>query len=155
MTVGDPTHPPPRHSARVWRLGWTVVVVNVVAAVVAVVMNWPAQFGQVGTDARVDVLAKGTAISAPALPMLLLVLALAGVRIGRQWNVIGLTGFCVVAVLVLIGGLGETFAPGTSDTPKTVLVASGVVWAGIAASMITVAIAAFAEHRQGATRARR
>ncbi|MBA3422045.1 MAG: hypothetical protein H0U12_09190 [Thermoleophilaceae bacterium] len=49
-----------------------VLVLNVVAAAVAIAVNWPSQFGQVRTDASEDFLAAGTAISAPVLPVALL-----------------------------------------------------------------------------------
>lgn len=138
------------HVKRVVQLGCGVLALNVLAAIVAVVLNWPAQFGQVGTSARSDVLAKGTAISAPMLPVAILVVSLLLVRAGRGWTVVGLAGYCLVAILVLIGGLGEAVAAETADTPKAVLVASGIVWAVIAVSMLGLGVAAFRE-RQRAT----
>lgn len=54
-----------------------VLIFNVVAAVVAITVNWPAQFGQVGTDAGAEFVRSATAISAPLIPVAaLLVVAL-------------------------------------------------------------------------------
>lgn len=60
--------------------GMVVIAYHVVAGVLAVIMNWPAQFGGVGTDARAEVLTRGTAISAPLLPVLVLVVSLVLVK---------------------------------------------------------------------------
>ena len=61
-----------RSSERLFYFAVVVSVLNVVAAVVAIIVNWPAQFGGVGTDAGKEFLTSGTAISGPVLPALLL-----------------------------------------------------------------------------------
>ena len=63
------------------------VIALLVLNVVAVVVNLPAQFDGVGTDAGSEVFGRGTALSAPWPPMALLVLvaALARVRSGWGW----------------------------------------------------------------------
>ena len=58
---------------RLRRFALAVLVLNVVATVVAVVVNLPSQFGRVGTDAGSEFLTSGTAISAPLLPVVLLI----------------------------------------------------------------------------------
>ncbi len=65
---------------RLSALAAAVLVANLVAAVVAVSVNWPAQFGQVGTEAGAEVLTSGTAISAPLFPVVLLLVAMLLVR---------------------------------------------------------------------------
>lgn len=134
---------------RVLVFGAAVIVLNVVTAAVAVWMNWPTQFGRVGTDAGADVLTSGTAISAPMAPLALLVVSLLLVRAGGRWTIAGLVGFCLVAVVFLIGGLGEAFAPATADVSKTVLVASGIGASAIVAPMLVLAVTAFTELRRG------
>lgn len=113
------------------RLRWfavAVLIANVIAAVVAVIANWPAQFGQVGTDAGADVLTSGTAISAPLFPVaLLLVVVLFAHRPGALgW--IAIVAALFAAALVIIGGLGEVMAEQTADTPRAVLMVGGLTW---------------------------
>lgn len=133
---------------RVIVFGIVVIAYTVIAALVAVIVNWPSQFGYVGTSARADVLVSGTAVSAPLLPIALLVVSLLLVRAGGRWTMAGLAGYSAVALLFIIGGLGEAFAAGTPDTPKVVLVVSGVVAVAIALAMLAFAFAAFQEKRR-------
>ena len=60
-----------------------VLVANVLAAALAVWVNWPSQFGGVGTDAGQDLLSRGTAISAPLAPVLCFILVAVMVRFGN------------------------------------------------------------------------
>lgn len=128
---------------RLFRFGIAILIANTMAAVVAVTLNLPSQFGYVGTDAAADVLSRGTAISAPLLPMVLLAVSLALLRPGSRWHVAGIAGTCLVALLVLIGGVGELVAPATADTPKGVLVAASIAWAGIGLTLLRLAAAAY------------
>lgn len=122
-----------------------VLVVNVVATVVAVAVNWPAQFGGVGTDAGGEFITRGTAISAPLLPvvLLLIVVGLAGRR--DVWGWVGIVAAYLTAAVVLIGGVGELLAEATPDTPKPVLVAAGIAWAVVAVVLSVLATAAVNE----------
>lgn len=122
-----------------------MLVLNVVATAVAVAVNWPAQFGGVGTDAGGEFITRGTAISAPLLPvvLLLIVVGLAGRR--DVWGWAGIVAAYLTAVVVFIGGLGELLADATPDTPKAVLVASGVAWAVVAVILSGLATAAVKE----------
>lgn len=131
--------------------GAVVLVANVVAAVIAVILNLPSQFGQVGTDAGADVLSKGTAISAPLLPVALLTASLLLVRAGGPSPLVGTTGAAVIGALFVIGGFGELTAKGTADTGKAVLVGAGLVWVGIGLTLIVLAAQAFREHRAGSS----
>ena len=134
---------------RLLRFGVAVLVLNVLAAAVAVAFNWPSQFGSVGTDAGDELLTRGTAISAPLLPVALLVVSLLLVWRGGRALVAGILGVLITAAMVLIGGIGELTAAGTSDTPKAVLVVAGVVWILIAAFLAWLAVAALRERRRG------
>ena len=131
-----------------------VVLLNFVAAAVAVAVNWPSQFGGVGTDAGEELLTRGTAISAPLVPIAILVVSLLLVWRGGRLLVVGLVGIGATAALFLIGGIGELTAEGTADTPKAVLVVAGIVWIGIALSLLALAIATFVERRRSVRGAR-
>lgn len=125
-----------------------VLAANVVAAIVAVVVNLPTQFGKTGTDAGEDVLTSGTAISAPLLPVVILLVSLLLVLRSDRWAYIGIGGSYLAALLVLIGAIGEIAAEGTSDTPKAVLVVSGIVWCAIAVTLVGLATAALIERQR-------
>jgi hypothetical protein len=119
-----------------------LLVLNVLATAGAVVVNLPAQFGGVGTDAGDEFLTRGTAISAPLLPVVLLciVVALSGRRDGWGW--IGIAAAYATAITVGIGGWGELLAEPTSDTPGAVLLMSGLTWLVIAAALAVLATGA-------------
>ena len=124
-----------------------VLALNVVAAIVAVIVNLPTQFGKTGTDAGEDVLTSGTAISAPLLPVVLLLAVLLLARRRGAWALAGIAAAYLAAVVVLTGGIGELTAEGTDDTPKAVLVAAGIVWSAIAIALAVLATRALRERR--------
>lgn len=132
------------------RFGASLLVLNLLAAAVAVALNWPSQFGSVGTDAGAELLTRGTAISAPLLPVALLVVSLLLVWRGGRALVVGAVGALLTAVVVLIGGIGELTAKATSDTPKAVLVVAGLAWILIAAFLAWLAVGALREQRRSA-----
>jgi hypothetical protein len=119
-----------------------LVVLNVLATVVAVVLNWPSQFGMVGTNARREFLTSGTAISAPPLPVVLLVVVAALGGRADRWRWVGIAAAYLAAVTVAIGGFGELVAEPTEDTPKAVLVGAGITWLAIAVGLAVLATAA-------------
>lgn len=123
-------------------LAVTILVINAIAAVVAIVVNLPSQFGIVGTDARSEFLTNGTAISAPLLPVLMLVVVavFAGRADRLRW--IGIVVAYLTAATVAVGGVGELVAEPTADTPKAVLVGAGIVWIGVAVLLAAAATAA-------------
>jgi len=133
------------HAKRLSLFVIALLVLNVVAAVVAVVVNLPAQFDGVGTDAGSEVFGRGTALSAPWPPMALLVLVAALARVRSGWGWVAIVAGYLAAVLVFIGGLGELFAEGTVDTPQIVLTASGVVWAVVAVTLVVLTTLALLE----------
>jgi hypothetical protein len=122
-----------------------VLVLNVVATIVAVVVNLPTQFGTVGTDAGREFLTSGTAISAPPLPVLMLVVVAVFAGRSDRWRWVGIVAACLTAVTVAIGGIGELVAEPTADTPQAVLVGAGVVWIAIALGLAVLATAAALE----------
>ena len=125
-----------------------VLVLNVVAAVVAVVLNLPAQFDGVGTDAGEELLSRGTAISAPLFPVVLMVLVVVLAPRRDRWSWVGIALAVLLAISVGIGGYGEMTAEPTADTSRAVLVGAGVVWLGVAATLLVLAAVAAVRARR-------
>ena len=123
-----------------------VLVANVLAAALAVWVNWPSQFGGVGTDAGQDLLSRGTAISAPLAPVLCFILVAVMVRFGNWVGWLGVVLAFLTGVLVFVGGMRRV---GPRSPPRTlraaVLIAAGVVWAVIAGIFVVLGIAAARE----------
>ena len=116
-----------------------LLALNVLATVIAVAANLPAQFGGVGTDAGEEFLTRGTAISAPLLPVaLMLVVVLLASRRDR-WGWVAVALAYVLAVLVGIGGVGEMVAEPTADASAAVLTASGIGWLIVAGVLVALA----------------
>jgi hypothetical protein len=106
-----------------------IFVVWVVGTVVSIVAGWPAQFGGPGNPNNVagEFLSRGTVLSPPLFLMVALIVFILLVPNRRWWGMLGVVGLCLLAVVTLIGSLGEAFAPTTPDVPRAVLVASGVL----------------------------
>ena len=123
-----------------------VLIANVLAATLAVRLNWPSQFGGVvGTDASQEWMSRGTAISAPLAPVTCFVLIsiLARSRGWVGWLGIGLA--FLTGAVVLVGGMGELIAQPTADVGRAVLVMAGVLWGVVAATFVSLAVAAARE----------
>lgn len=120
-----------------------LLALQIVAIPVAIGFKLAYQFGGPGDPNKVasDFFFSGTAITAPVVPILLaLVLLIILVRNARWWGTLGAVGFCIVALLMFIGSLGEVLAPDTPDVPRWVLVASGVVNAGLSLTLLLFAL---------------
>ncbi len=141
-------------SKRLFGFTVAVLVLNVVAAFVAVIANWPAQFGQVGTDAGAEVLTSGTAISAPLIPVAALLVVVLFVRRQGALGWVAIVAALFAAASVIIGGLGELMAEPTADTPKIVLTFGGLVWPVVGIVLIFLAIGAALERLRRKRRAR-
>lgn len=121
--------PPPMPSAqrRLFLIAVAILVIEILATVLAVALDWPAQFGGVGTDAGEEWASRGTAISPPLVPLILLGIA-AGLLLARARAATLLA--CVVAailgVLFAVGSIGEAVAAATPDVSQAVLLASGI-----------------------------
>lgn len=128
-----------RNGRRLRLFAGFVLVLNALAAVVAIVFNLPAQFDGVGTDAGSEFLSRGTAISAPLLPVaFLLIVLVLGARRDR-WAWLGVAAAYLAAISMAIGGVGEMLAEPTADTPRAVLVPSGVTFSTIATVLAVLA----------------
>ena len=123
-----------------------VLLANVLAATLAVAVNWPSQFGGVvGTDAGQDWLSRGTAISAPLAPAVCFVLIAVLVRFSNWVGWLGIGLAFLTGILVFVGGMGELIAEPTDDVQRAVLITSGVLWGVVAAIFIVLGIAAARE----------
>jgi hypothetical protein len=110
-----------------------------------VAVNWPSQFGGVGTDAGQDWLSRGTAISAPLAPVACFVLIAILVRFAGWVGWLGIGLAFLTGALVLVGGMGELIAEPTGDVGRPVLVMAGVLWGVVAATFVVLGIAATRE----------
>jgi hypothetical protein len=125
-----------------------VLIANVLAATLAVAVNWPSQFGGVvGTDAGQDWLSRGTAISAPLAPVMCFVLIAILVRFRTWVGWLGIGLAFLTAVLVFVGGMGELIAEPTVHVPRAVLITAGVLWGVIALIFVVLGTAATRERR--------
>jgi hypothetical protein len=118
-----------------------LLVLNVIATVVAIVVNLPSQFGIVGTDAGAEFVMSGTAISM-LIPVvsLLAVVAFAGRR--DRWRWLGVAAGYFTALSVSIGGFWELTAEPTEDTPEAVLVGSGILFLAVGLALFVFSTAA-------------
>jgi hypothetical protein len=125
-----------------------VLLANILAATLAVAVNWPSQFGGVvGTDAGSDWLSRGTAISAPLAPVACFVLIAVLVRLPTRVGWLGIGLAFLTAPLVFAGGMGELVAEPTDDVGRAVLVLAGVVWGVVAVAFVVLGAAAARERR--------
>jgi len=104
-----------------------VLGLQVLAAIVAVAANYPSRFDFDGRDAGDEWIARGTALSPPLLPMVLFVLATAMAFRRDRWGTAGAIGICLLALLFIVGSLGEAFGSPTEDVSRGVLMTSGVL----------------------------
>ena len=138
VPAADPGAPARRH---VVLTGSVALLWNLLGTAVAVVAGWPAQLGGAGDPDRVaaEFLTRGTALSAPLGPLLVLALAvLLASRRGRAGGV-GTGLLVLLGVAFVVGGLGEALAPDSADVPRAVLVTSGAVAVGLALAVWTAA----------------
>lgn len=138
-------------SVRLGRFTLALLVLNVLATIIAVAVNLPAQFGGVGTDAGAEFLTRGTAISAPLLPVMLMVWVVLLAPRRDRWSWVGIALAYLTAVMVGIGGIGEMTAEPTMDTSRAVLLTGGIAWLAVAAVLFALATAAVVRARRTAT----
>ncbi len=122
--------------------GAGVLVLEIVATIVAIVLNLPAQFGDTGTDAGSEFATRGTAISPPIAPLIILAGSLLLLRRRDRWATVGCVIIGLLGVLFTTGSIGEAAANGTPDVPKAVLLGSGIVGSVIGATLVFLAVAA-------------
>ena len=130
-----------------------LLVVMVVGAIVSIVAGWPAQFGGEGDPDAVasEFLTRGTALAPPLIPLLLFALCAFGARRDDRWAMIATIGAVLLAVVFVIGSLGEAFASPTPDVPRAALLTSGVIGALLSLSVIATGVAHLRERRMAPT----
>ena len=138
-------------SVRLGRFTLVLLVLNVLATIIAVAVNLPAQFGGVGTDAGAEFLTRGTAISAPLLPVVLTLLVVLLAPRRDRWSWVGIALAYLTAVMVGMGGIGEMLAEPTVDTSRAVLITGGIAWLAVAAVLFALATAAVGRARRTTT----
>ncbi len=91
-------------------IGLGLVLFNIAAAMLAIQERWPAAFGMTPDPDHVarDAVIVGTAISAPVAPLVALIafILLAQAR-ARSARIVGYLGTIVVALLFVVGTVGE------------------------------------------------
>lgn len=112
------------------------------STVLAVLLRWPSQFGGAGDPDAVlsEAFSRGTALSPPLtlVPLFAFATWLAA-RGGRvRWT--GGTLLVLLALVFVLGGLGEAFAPATADVPRAALVASGTIAVGLALVVVVAVV---------------
>jgi hypothetical protein len=109
------------------------------STLVAVLAGWPGQLGGPGDPHAVaaESLSRGTALS-PPLPLIVVfaLVSWAGARRGVA-GVVGCPGLALLSVVFVVGGLGEAFAPSTTEVPRAVLVTSGSVSVALAVVVLS------------------
>lgn len=104
-----------------------LLVVMVVGVIVSIGAGWPAQFGGQGDPDAVtsEFFTRGTALAPPLIPLVLFALCAFGARRDDRWATIATIGAVLLAVVFVIGSLGEAFTSDTPDVRRAALLASG------------------------------
>lgn len=127
--------------------------VMVVGVIISIGAGWPAQFGGQGDPDAVasEFLTRGTALAPPLIPLVLFALFAFGAQRDDRWGTIATIGAVLLAVVFVIGSLGEAFASETPDVPRAALLASGVIGALLSLTVIATGVAHWRERRLAAT----
>jgi len=119
-----------------------LLVYWVVAIVVAITQDWPAEFGTSPSDDPETVgewILRGSLVTAPLAPIVAQVVLTGLALLARPgWRIVSGIGFSVLGVVYTIGTLGEPLDPERSDPP--VLVYAGFRVFGLAAALSFVAL---------------
>ena len=126
-----------------------LIAVMVVGAIISIAAGWPAQFGGRGDPDSVasEFLTRGTAFAPPLIPLVLFALCAFGARRDGRWAMVATVGAILLAVVFVIGSLGEAFASETPDVPRAALLASGVIGALLSLTVIVTGLAHLREGR--------
>jgi hypothetical protein len=130
---------------RLWAVGVTVAALLTVGAALAVVLQWPDQFGSPGSPENVaeEAVLRGTALSPPLLLVLSFVGALCLATRRHRGYGPGCAALVLLSAAVLVGGLGKAMAPATPDVPQAALMISGVVSVVLAGTVVVTAVQRF------------
>ena len=120
-----------------------ILVLSVIGAVLAISEGLPAEFGGRGDPDNVagEFLTRGTAMSPPLVPMIVLA-ALLAISLSRAWwGTLALIGMGIVGVLFAVGGLGEPNNPAGSDLPQWVHLTIKVLGVGLSVLLVVLVLA--------------
>jgi len=126
-----------------------VLVYSVFTAVLAITLDWPAEFGTSPEDDPETIaqwIVHGSLVSAPLAPIVAQIV-LTGLALLRRpgWRIASGLGFVVLGVVYLIGNLGEPLDPERSDQPVLAYIALRGL--GIAAAVALVGLGAWTAAR--------
>ena len=133
-----------RTTQRRFSVAVPLFIASVVGLVLALIFQWPAQLGGGSGNPNItagELIANGTVTSLPLFPWIALTVAAVLARSRRWWRTIAVVVLCLLGALFIFGGLGEAFAPSTPFVPRAVLIAAGVVYAGLGLALVLSGIA--------------
>lgn len=137
---------------RVWSLCILLLALMVVGTVVAIVAQWPAQFGGRGdpNDVPSEFLTRGTALSPPLVPLILFAVGTALLVRRDSWAVVGMVLNILLSVAFIIGSVGEAAAAPSPDVPTGALMITGIAGGVLSLAVLVLGIRALAKRRTGA-----
>lgn len=129
---------------RLSNIAFVIIALNVLATILAIILDLPSLFDLPADPSPIetDWIARGTAISAPLAPIVLLAASALLVRRHDRWAIAGLIGVGLVSVLFLIGAVGEFTAEPAGNVSRAVLTVAGITWGATALALIALAISA-------------
>lgn len=136
------------------RTALAVLVLSVIGFAVAVALDLPAQFVSGTPDDEVGIKAvwEGTALSAPVLPLVVLLLGLwLTTRAGWQM-IVGTVLLAVVGAVMTIGGVGE-YSKGLpfEGADTAVFLIFNIVGLALSVTLVVTALASLVQRRTAAT----
>jgi len=119
-----------------------LLVYGLVAAVVAITQDWPAEFSTTPADdpdTVVQWIVRGSLVSAPLAPLAVQIVLTGLALLERPgWRVFAGAGFALLGVVYMIGNVGEPLDPERSDPPVIVYGAFRVI--GVAGALALVVL---------------
>ena len=121
-----------------------LLVYALVAMVVAITQDWPAEFSTTSADdpeTVVQWIVRGSLISAPLAPLVAQVV-LTGLALleRRGWRVVAGIGFALLGVVYMIGNLGEPLDPERSDPPVIVYGAFRMIGVAVVVALLVLGV---------------
>lgn len=116
-------------------------------AILSIIGRWPHQFGGPGDPDHIlpELVTSGTA-TAPPLPVLVVFGLVAwAVRRRDRWGLAARLLLVPLALLMMVGAIGEAAAPATPAVPRVVQLANGAFGLGAGAVLIVLAVASLAD----------
>ena len=118
-----------KSSGRLMQSGSLVVLgVIILEAIVSLIAHWPYQFNGPGAPDSVwpDFINNGTALAPPLVLIIVLALLTWGVHLSGRIQLVSAILLAVLALVMIVGAMGELTAPASPDVPRAVQLAGGV-----------------------------